>query len=123
MEIYLEPNERWGKGYQARFLNVPDGSSKVFDDSGKDATESSKEITTVVMDDEPYSLYDAVRRVAVIVDELSVALGIAFDLQQILWLTEDGVRRNAGRDIASYLMLQELEAGSPRFTDLPCKIE
>lgn len=90
MEIYLELNQRFGTGYQIRVIHGP--VNKVFDL-------------------EPYNLYEAGQCADVAVTEFNKMFGTASKPHQVMHITEEGLKANAGNDLASAKMLKDIQSG------------
>ncbi len=114
LRIELEPNERYGEGYQAKVISVGEGIEDTKVRLGFDSLFRAK-----VLDNEPYSLYEIVRVLDALVDRYDDITGTDHDLRDVLWITEDAVRANRQRDTASGRLFRELREGSSRFVDLP----
>ena len=90
MEVYLELNRRFGTGYQIRVLHGP---------------------VDKTYDLEPYTLYDAGQCADIAVTEFNKMFGTSFKTHQVMHVTEEGLKANAGRDFASAKMLKDIQSG------------
>lgn len=116
MNIYLEANAKYGYGYQVRI-----DKKKV--DSNTKCTGSGKEMVSSVLDESPYTLYEAVRISGKALDRINELTGSGHQLYEVLWLTQDGVEANAGRDIASAKLARELRNGSRKYIEVADRLE
>lgn len=116
MNIYLEANAKYGYGYQVRI-------DKKKADSNPECTGSGKEMVSSVLDESPYTLYEAVRISGKALDRINELTGSGHQLYEVLWLTQDGVEANAGRDIASAKLARELRNGSRKYIEVADRLE
>lgn len=116
MEIYLEANKRYGVGYQIRVDKKEVGSDQKDTGSGKNVVRS-------VLDESPYTLYEAVRIAGKALDKINEQTGSEHQLYEVLWLTQDGVEANACRDIASAKLARELRSGSRKYIEVADRLE
>ncbi len=116
MEIYLEANKRYGAGYQIRVDKKEVGSDQKDTGSGKNVVRS-------VLDESPYTLYEAVRIAGKALDKINEQTGSEHQLYEVLWLTQDGVEANARRDIASAKLARELRSGSRKYIEVADRLE
>lgn len=108
MRIYLEANERKGEGYRLRAVIGPtDGAA------GEERDR--------VLDDRPYTLYEAIAAAGKILDRVNTALGNEYRLYEVLIATTDAIERNAGRDIASARICRDIQDGTRRVVDIPAQ--
>lgn len=111
MEIYLEKNARFGYGYQVRV-------DKKRADSDPKQVGSSKKVAGSILDDSPYTLYEAVRIAGKALDRINEQTGSTHELYQVLWLTQGGVEANACRDIASAKLAREIRSGARKYIEI-----
>lgn len=113
LRIELEPNAKHGEGYQARVIS--DGEHTDFAEM---ASDGSTQLREKVLDTMPYTLYEIIRAVDKLVARYDERTGTTHRLQDVLWITEDAVRANGQRDIASARLLKELREGTDRYIPL-----
>lgn len=111
MEIYLEANVKHGCGYQVRI-------DKERDSSDPDLVGSDKNMVSTVLNKHPYTLYEAVHAARVALDKMNRKNGSGPELYEVLWLTQEGVEANAGRDIASAKLAREFRSGDRKYIDV-----
>lgn len=116
MNIYLEANGKYGYGYQVRI-------DKEKADSDRKRAESDKEMVSSVLDESPYTLYEAVRISGKALDRINELTGSEHQLYEVLWLTQDGVEANARRDIASAKLARELRSGARKYIEVADRLE
>lgn len=91
MEIRLETNQRYGRGFQLRLLHGP--MNKVYDK-------------------EPWTLYEAGAATQMLLEEANKTLGTDYKLTQVCHIPEDALTDNAGTDFAAARMLQDIRSKS-----------
>lgn len=116
MKIYLEANARFGAGYQVRI------DTEKVDSISKGIGSDTKEIRCVLAES-PYTLYEAVRVSGKALDRINELTCSELQLYEVLWLTQDGVEANAGRDIASARLARELRSGMRKYVELKDVLE
>ena len=116
MNIYLEANGKYGYGYQVRI-------DKEKDDCDLECTGSDKEMVSSVLDESPYTLYEAVRISGKALDRINELTCSEYQLYEVLWLTQDGVEANACRDIASAKLARELRSGARKYIEVADRLE
>lgn len=95
MNIRLELNGKFGRGYQLRLQHGP---------------------VDKVYDAEPLTLYEAGSYAQFLLESANKALGTAWELHEVLVVTEEGLRGNQRADLASARLLRDAESGSPKLT-------
>ncbi len=90
MELILELNQRYGYGYQAHLIMPPVDS---------------------ILDVEPFTLYDAANGAKTVVDEINKATGSNYKLHEVLCITDEALRANKERDLASAKLWKEKRSG------------
>lgn len=116
LEIYLEANVKHGSGYQVRIDKERGGSDPNLAGSGKN-------VVSTVLDKHPYTLYEAVHAARMVLNKINKKDGSGHELYEVLWLTQDGVEANAGRDIASARLARELRSGMRKYVELKDALE
>lgn len=91
MEIRMELNQRYGRGFQLRLVHGP--MNKVYDK-------------------EPMNLYQAGACAAKLLEELNQELGTDYKPQQVFRVPGDALEANAGADFAAARMLQDIKSGT-----------
>ncbi len=90
MELTLELNKKFGYGYQGRLRHGPMES---------------------VLDDQPYTLYEAGSGLAGALEEINKARGTNYQIHEVLRITDEALQVNKNHDLASAKLLKELRAG------------
>lgn len=88
MEIILELNRRFGRGYQIHLIHGP---------------------TDKTYDAEPLTLYEAGAYVGTLLEEMNQAFGTDYKPYQVLHTTAEGLEVNAKSDLASARMLYDIK--------------
>lgn len=89
MEIRLETNQRYGRGFQLRMIHGP------FDRT---------------FDDQPWTLYEAGAAAEGLLDAVNQEMGTAYKLTQVCAIPEDALTTNANTDFAAARMLQDIRS-------------
>ena len=90
MKITIELNKRFGYGYQVK-------------------TDSTEGFRWPILDKNPYNLYEALQKADDVLRQINRELKKKYTLESVVWITPEAVRANAKRDVASAMMLKEIE--------------
>lgn len=91
MQITLEKNQRFGKGFQIRIQHGP--MDKVYDG-------------------EELDLYTAGAYAGTLLEEINRETGSEYKTDQVVQVTEEGLTANARTDFAAARFLQDIQSGS-----------
>lgn len=95
MEILLELNQKFGSGFQIRFINGP---------------------VNMVYDKEPLTIYEAGAGAAELVEQTNKATGTNYKPWEVLRVTNDALEANASKDFGSAKMLRDVQTGQYKYS-------
>lgn len=91
MEIYLELNRRYGRGFQLRVVHGP--MSKVYDKK-------------------PWTMYEVGAAAGMLLEILNKELGTSYQIHQVLQVTQEALEINSkDGDFAAWRMLHDINSG------------
>lgn len=92
----LELNKRYGYGYQGRL--IMDG------------------VIDSVIDNEPYNLYEIASGMKAALDEINKATGYHYELHKVLRVTDEALKINKDKDLASAKIFRDIKCGNYEMT-------